>query len=141
MEILWETNKVTKVTVCSSEDATFPPVHQDDADGKESNGGGEEIGCRNTVEHHLSLVLAGRTSGAAVAQGCSRTCSDEEVGVVAVKHQALRKVALPEAMGKGVRERRSQKSSSALYKLSSNCLTVPVRRSKLLKESRWVSGW
>lgn len=96
----------------------MPPVHQDDADGKEGNGGGEEIGCRYTVEHHLSLVLAGRISGAAVAQDCSHTCSDEGVGVVAVKHQALGKVALSEATGRRVRERGSQKSSSAPYKLS-----------------------
>lgn len=97
---------------------TVPPVDQDDKDGEEGDNGGEQIGCRYTVEHHLSLGLTGRISCAAVAQGCTRTCSVEGVGVVAVKHQALGKVALPEATCREVRERGSQKSSSGPYKPS-----------------------
>lgn len=109
LESLWLNNKVM---VCKKKTRLwpiFPPVHQNDADGKEGGGDSEKIGCRYTVEHHLAL--AGRISGTAVGQGC--TFSDKEVGVVAIKHQALGKGALPEAMGRGVSERGSQKSSSA----------------------------
>lgn len=77
---------------------TVSPVHQDDADGKEGHNGGEEIGCRYTVDSGEHLVLATR---------CSK-CSDGGVGVVAVKHQAMGQEALPKPTGRGVRERGCQ---------------------------------
>lgn len=63
------------------------PVHEDDADDEESDGYGKEIGCRYAVRHCLRLVAV---------QVSGFTCFDDGVGVVAVKHQAPRKVTLPE---------------------------------------------
>lgn len=104
MDTLWENDKVTKVTRHRSEEKTLtvPPVHQDDAGGKEGDDGGEEIGRGDAVEHHLRCFGRSAISG---AQRCSCTSSDDGAVVVAIKHQALGQGALPEATDGGLRER------------------------------------
>lgn len=98
---------VTKVKHHRSEDKTLtvPPVHQDDADDKEGDDGGEEISCGDAEEHHLRRFGRSAISG---AQRCSCTSSDDGAVVVAIKHQALGQGALPEATDGGLRERESE---------------------------------
>lgn len=69
------------------------PVHQDDADNEEGDGGGKEIGRRYTVWHYLRLVSI---TDSQVRCFSTSTCVDDGVAVVAVKHHTLRKVTLPE---------------------------------------------
>lgn len=104
MDTLWENDKVTKVTRRRSEEKTLtvPPVYQDDADGKEGDDGGEEIGRGDTVEHHLRRFGRSTITG---PQRCCCTSSDDGAVVVAIKHQAPGQGALPEATDRGLRER------------------------------------
>lgn len=92
---------------------TVSPVHQDDADGKEGDDGGEEIGCRYTVNSEERPVQAARSSKR----------SDGGVGVVAVKHQAMGQEALPKPTARGVRER--GRMSGITFRSSRSALPSP----------------
>lgn len=70
---------------------TAQPVHKDDADHNEADGGGKQIGCRYAVWYCGKLIITDRRTTFFIT-----TCYDDVVSVVAVKHHTLRKVTLPE---------------------------------------------
>lgn len=105
VDMLQENNVAIKYTLQKglkeNDSLIVQPVHQDDADNEEGDGGGKEIGRRYTVWHYLRLVSITDSqvrcfSIGAVAQVSTSTCVDDGVAVVAVKHHTLRKVTLPE---------------------------------------------
>lgn len=69
---------------------TAQPVHKDDADHNEADGGGKEIGSRYAVWYCGKLITDRWITCFVTA------CYDDVVSVVAVKHHTLRKVTLPE---------------------------------------------
>lgn len=70
---------------------TVQPVHKDDADDNEVDGGGKQIGCRYAVWHCGMFIITERQIMCFIT-----ACYDDVVSVVAVKHHTLRKVTLPE---------------------------------------------
>lgn len=63
----------------AANDGSCVPVNQYDADYEEGDGGGEEVGSRNAVRHHLRL-----TDRPGICARC-----DDGIRVVAIEQQAV----------------------------------------------------
>lgn len=95
MDMLQDNNVAIKYTqqkgLKGNNSPTAQPVHKDDADHNEADGGGKEIGSRYAVWYCGKLIITDRWITCFVT-----ACYDDVVSVVAIKHHTLRKVTLPE---------------------------------------------